>query len=74
MGEDNNKEGRETLTKEGRETLAKEDGESKEDKELLEGYSLVFLILLLDYYLKDNKYRSILISAAVVLGVDSNCR
>jgi hypothetical protein len=30
--------------------------------------------MLLDYYLKDNKYKSMLISAIAVIGVDSNCR
>jgi hypothetical protein len=40
---------------------------------MLEKYILEFLLLLLDYNLKDDKYKSILISAAVVFKVDSNC-
>jgi hypothetical protein len=40
---------------------------------MLEKYILEFLLLLLDYNLKDDKYKSILISIAAVFRVDSNC-
>ena len=39
---------------------------------MLEKYVLEFLLSLLDYNLKDNKYKSVLISAAVVFRVDNN--
>ena len=64
VGEDDDEEGGETSTE--------EDGESEEDEELLEGHVLAFLISLLDHHLKDDEYRSVLVSAAAVLGVDSN--
>jgi hypothetical protein len=35
---------------------------------------LAFLISLLDYYFKDDKYTSVFISTAAVLGVDTNHR
>ncbi|KAF2175408.1 hypothetical protein K469DRAFT_610880, partial [Zopfia rhizophila CBS 207.26] len=44
----------------------------KKKKELLEGYVLEFLISLLNYYLKDNKYKSVFISTTAVLDIDSN--
>jgi hypothetical protein len=40
---------------------------------MLKKYILEFLLLLLDYNLKNNKYKSVLISIAVVFKVDSNC-
>jgi len=44
----------------------------KEEEEILEKYILEFLLLLLDYNLKDDKYKSILISIVAVFRVDSN--
>jgi hypothetical protein len=40
---------------------------------MLEKYVLEFLLLLLDYNLKDDKYKSVLISIAAVFRVDSDC-
>ena len=54
------------------EALTEEDEESEEDEALLEDHVLAFLISLLDHHLKDDEYRSVLVSAAAVLGVDSN--
>ncbi|KAF2178766.1 hypothetical protein K469DRAFT_598756, partial [Zopfia rhizophila CBS 207.26] len=36
---------------------------NKKKKKLLEGHVLEFLISLLDYYLKDNKYKSVFVTA-----------
>ena len=69
MGRDNDEECEDL---DSREALTKEDKESKEDEALLEDHVLAFLILLLDHHLKDDEYRSVLVSAAAVLGVDSN--
>ena len=46
--------------------------EDKEE-EILKKYILKFLLLLLDYNLKDNKYKSILVSTAAVFRVSNNC-
>jgi hypothetical protein len=46
----------------------------EEEEELLEAHILGLLALLLDYHLKDNKYKSALVSATAVIGVDGNCR
>ena len=45
-----------------------------EDKkeEILKKYILEFLLLLLDYNLKDDEYKNILISTAAVFGVSNN--
>ncbi|KAF2177302.1 hypothetical protein K469DRAFT_603729, partial [Zopfia rhizophila CBS 207.26] len=45
---------------------------NKKEKKLLKGHVLEFLILLLNYYLKDNKYRSVFINTTVVLNINSN--
>ena len=50
-----------------------EDEENEEEQERLEDRVLVFLLALLDYNLKDNKYRSAFVSASAVLGVDDSC-
>jgi len=39
---------------------------------MLEKHVLEFLLLLLDYNLKDDKYKSVLVSVAAVFRVDSN--
>ena len=46
--------------------------EDKEE-EILEKYILKFLLLLLDYNLKDNEYKSVLISTVAVFKVNNNC-
>ena len=43
------------------------------EEEILKKYILKFLLLLLNYNLKDNKYKSILISTVAVFGVSNNC-
>jgi hypothetical protein len=40
---------------------------------MLEKHVLEFLLSLLDYNLKDDKYKSVLISAAAIFRVNSNC-
>jgi hypothetical protein len=40
---------------------------------MLEKYVLEFLLSLLDYNLKDDKYKNVLVSAAAVFRVDSDC-
>jgi hypothetical protein len=60
--------------KEGEDSKDSEDDKlDKEEEEILEKHVLEFLLLLLDYNLKDNKYKSVLISIAAVFKVDSNC-
>ena len=44
----------------------------KEEEERLENNILGFLLLLLDYNLKDNKYKSALVSAVVVFRVNKD--
>ena len=43
-----------------------------EEEEILEKHILEFLLLLLDYNLKDNKYKSVLISIVAVFRVSNN--
>ena len=57
---------------EGDESLDGEEELSEEEEVLLESHVLEFLISLLDHSLKDNEYRSVLVSAAAVLGVDGD--
>ena len=42
------------------------------EEEILKKYILKFLLLLLDYNLKDNKYKNILVSTAAVFEVSNN--
>jgi hypothetical protein len=46
----------------------------EEEEELLEAHVLGFLVSLLDHYLKDNEYKSALVSATAVIGVDGDRR
>ena len=43
----------------------------KEDETRLEDYVLSLMLALLDHHLKDDEYRSVIVSASAVLGVDS---
>lgn len=63
-GEDENTDEAEIDSDEEEETLG------EEEEEALEGHVLAFLISLLDHTLKDNEYRSVLVSATAILGVD----
>ncbi|KAH8688032.1 hypothetical protein GQ44DRAFT_323357 [Phaeosphaeriaceae sp. PMI808] len=58
---------------EGEEEEEEEEELGEEEEELLERYVLVLLLSLLDHQLKDNDYRSVLVSSIAVLGVDSDC-
>ena len=51
---------------------SKDDELDKKEEEILEKHVLEFLLLLLDYNLKDDKYKSVLVSVAVVFRVDNN--
>ena len=44
----------------------------KKEKEVLEKYILEFLLLLLDYNLKDDKYKSVLINITMVFKINNN--
>ncbi|KAF2175100.1 hypothetical protein K469DRAFT_767145, partial [Zopfia rhizophila CBS 207.26] len=44
----------------------------KKEKKLLKSHILEFLISLLDYYLKDDEYRSVFINTTIVLNINSN--
>ena len=60
--------------KEGENSEDNKDNKLKNKKEeILEKHILEFLLLLLDYNLKDDEYKSVLISAAAVFGVSNNC-
>lgn len=51
---------------------SKDDKLEDEEEEILEKYILEFLLSLLDYNLKDNKYKSVLVSAAAVFRVSND--
>ena len=60
--------------KEGENNKNNKDNKLKDkEEEILKKYILKFLLLLLDYNLKDNKYKSILISTVAVFRVSNNC-
>ena len=59
---------------EGENSEDSEDDELEdEEEEILEKHVLEFLLSLLDHNLKDDEYKSVLVSAAAVFGVSNDC-
>ena len=52
---------------------SKDDKLEDKEEEILEKHVLEFLLSLLDYNLKDDKYKSVLVSTAAVFRVSNNC-
>lgn len=71
-GEDEDEEEDVGCSEEGEESSDGKEELSEEEEEKLEGHVLAFLISMLDHPLKGNKYRSVLVSATAVLGVDGD--
>ena len=60
--------------KKGENSKNSEDNKLEDkEEEILKKHVLKFLLLLLDYNLKDNKYKSVLVSTAAVFGVSNDC-
>jgi hypothetical protein len=57
----------------GDDSSESEEEMDEEEEELLEAHVLGLLALLLDYHLKDDEYKSALVSATAVMGVDGDC-
>ena len=68
VGEDEEEE-----DEEGEDSEDSEDDKlDEEEEEMLEKHVLEFLLSLLDHNLKDDEYKSVLVSAAAVFGVDND--